>query len=305
MRLVADIGGTNSRFALSMNGEVQADTLRRYANDEFASPEQLIETYLQDIATPVREMVLAVAGPGEIHSARLTNRPWRFEAAGLASLVGCDDVWIINDLAALGYAVPRLPSDRLTRLIDHPVPPGIQRQYLVIGIGTGFNVSPVADVNGAPVCLTVEAGHASLPQVVAAELETHQAGLSAHFPTIEHLFSGRGLSRLYGLISGADRISAQQIIAAQHAADPVAGGIADLYARLIGLISGEMAQLYLPRAGVFFAGSIARELFATRAVGQFHRAFSCPSGVTGLSVSVILDDAAALLGCAAFRTAPG
>ena len=250
-------------------------------------------------------MVLAVAGPGELHSARLTNRPWRFEAAGLAALAGCGDVWIINDLAALGYAVPHLPADRLTRLIDHPVPQGIQRQYLVIGIGTGFNVSPVVDVNGAPICLTVEAGHASLPQVVAAELETHQTGLSARFPTIEHLFSGRGLSRLCGVISGADGISAQEIITAQRAEDPVAGEIADLYARLIGLVSAEMAQLYLPRAGVFFAGSIARELFATRAAGQFRAAFSCPSGVAGLPVSVILDDAAALLGCAAFRTAPG
>lgn len=109
MRLVADIGGTNSRLALAALGQLRPGTTRSFRNAEFASFEAVAHSYLGDVADAAPDQIaLAVAGPVEGDTARLTNRGWVISAADLSRKLGAARGRIINDLIALGYAVPGL-----------------------------------------------------------------------------------------------------------------------------------------------------------------------------------------------------
>ena len=46
MRLIADVGGTNTRMALSADGEVLSGTVRSFVNRDFPDFETLLRDFL-------------------------------------------------------------------------------------------------------------------------------------------------------------------------------------------------------------------------------------------------------------------
>lgn len=297
--LVADVGGTNTRFALASGGTLVPGTLMRLANDDFPAFEAALEAYLAGRAAPAA-MCIAIAGPvtGTAAGAtgRLTNRDWAFESAALAARTGAA-VRLINDLTALGHALPMLPRESLLPLcLPAPdVPRGVNGQALVLGLGTGVNVCAVRLEGGQALCLEAEAGHAALPAPVAARV-----GEPGVFPTVEDLFSGRGLARLHRARTGED-IGSDRIVAAA-ASDPGAAATLDLFARALGSYARDLALLFMPREGLYLAGSVARGV-AGAAAAAFVEAFTAEAPFAAIPrsipVRVIADDMAALTGCLA------
>lgn len=309
MRLVADVGGTNARLALSDGGAVQPDTLRTYRNDDWSDFHDVVADFLTHTATPdqgmpaqempAREMVVAVAGPVHGDTARLTNRDWTFDTARLATGFGMRRVHLLNDLMAMGYSVPSLTTDQLRPVSDGTAQPNA-RQSLVVGIGTGFNVSPVLHSGGAVLCPPVEAGHVALPLSIARALAAD--GLSSEpFPTVEHLFSGRGLTQYCALALGEPAMTGPEAIAQYNRRDDVAACI-DGYAAALGWLLRDLSLAYLPRSGMYFSGGVARAIMDT-AAGPCLTVLRQPCPIRRDVVPplwVIADDTAALTGCAAF-----
>ena len=79
LALVADIGGTNARFALTdiATHPVLSHSLSLPAAD-FASLQHAIEHYLAKVGAKPRLASLAVACPVQGDDIRLTNRAWAF-----------------------------------------------------------------------------------------------------------------------------------------------------------------------------------------------------------------------------------
>ena len=76
MRLVGDVGGTNTRLALSKAGQILPHTTKSYSNVDWDSFYDVLATYLaaSTYAHPV-EMVIAVAGPvHETRDARIKSK---------------------------------------------------------------------------------------------------------------------------------------------------------------------------------------------------------------------------------------
>ncbi len=304
MFLVADVGGTNTRVALS-DGMALADATRStFSNDEFASFGDLLGAFMAAQGNPgIAGCCIAIAGPVTADTARLTNRDWTVDRAALALQLGCEDVRLINDLAALGHALPVLGAGGLW-----PVRPGapgrrMNGQGIVVGVGTGFNICLTLRRGAQSVAvLEAEAGHSSLPLSVAEPLATALGPAAAGFRTLEDCFSGRGLSRLHGALTGNAGLSAPRIIAAATS-DDAARATVDLAADLLGRCVGELIHLYLPFEGVYLAGGVARAMFATGARQRFLSALQSSRALSAafdrIPISVIADDAAALRGCAA------
>ncbi|MDO9526186.1 MAG: glucokinase, partial [Gemmobacter sp.] len=255
--LVADVGGTNTRFALCDPAVgIAGDTLTRYRNKTHDSFESAVTAYLAKQGHPALTAIcVAVAGPVSAGRARLTNLDWGFDADGLTALIGAP-VTLINDLAALGHAVPGFgPGD--TAAVHSPdpalrVPNG---QALVLGLGTGVNACAVRMVPGQPAaCLEAEAGHTSLPTSVAALLAHRFGTLPEVFFSTEQLFAGRGLTRLHTLMTGTTQ-DGEAIIAAHAADDPQATATLTLFATAVGTYARELALQYMPREGLYLAGS--------------------------------------------------
>ena len=76
--LIADIGGTNARFAL-FDGAAYGPPARLRL-DSVTGIAAAIAAYLGD-AEPPRAAILAVAGPVEHNRVRLTNRGWVVDGA--------------------------------------------------------------------------------------------------------------------------------------------------------------------------------------------------------------------------------
>ena len=78
-RLIADIGGTNARFALVEAGRPAVGRARICWCATIPDPASAIEAYLGGRA--VDEAVIAVATPVESDVIRFTNSPWTFSIA--------------------------------------------------------------------------------------------------------------------------------------------------------------------------------------------------------------------------------
>lgn len=84
-RLVADIGGTNSRLGLARAGQLNTASVENFRNDDFASFDDVLVRYLSDREdAQIADAVIAVAGPVHSGRARLTNRDWHFDETQLS-----------------------------------------------------------------------------------------------------------------------------------------------------------------------------------------------------------------------------
>ena len=292
---VADVGGTNTRLARVNQMGVLQGTVQSRANADFASFEELAQDYLAGQEAPER-VVIAVAGPVAGDRAELTNRAWSFETAAMADCLGASSVHFINDLEALGHAVASsVPTEAIEPLHAGALP-GQPGQALVVGLGTGFNVSPVDTHSGA--VFAVELGHASLPAPVRQYLETRLPDVGP-FETVEHLFSGVGMLRLAKVL-GLDVASAAEI---PLSGDRQAKVAIDICTEALAILVRELAYIYYPRSGFYFNGSLARMLLAPerreRVLAPLRQDAQFDGQFSKLPAFLFVSDTIALGGCAA------
>lgn len=291
-RLVADVGGTNTRCGISRDGVLDPQSVRSFRNADYSAFDDVIPAF----APPaIDELVVAVAGPVSGQSARLTNRDWFFDAAALGQKFGAK-VGLLNDLTALGQAVPHLSDAGVQTLYRPQNAPQPGQQSLVVGVGTGLNASPVLRQGDQIITPSVEMGHTALfldiAQVVAETTKIPMAELSS----LEECFSGRGYARIYEALTGRDAMDAPQ-----DAADARARAT---YAHLLALLARNLMLVYMPKGGIYFAGGIARHVLCSPAAQAFCETFAQPQpldATLSAPVHVILDDAAALRGCAGYQ----
>ena len=304
MRLVADIGGTNSRLALAPTGSVELTSTRSYVNADYKCFDNVISDYLSNSNATVKQLVIAMAGPVRNNVGRLTNLDWEINGNKLAQSFGTVPALVINDLTALGHSALKLAPNQVSPIVNQPVINHRQKQALVIGIGTGFNVSPVIEFGGVSVCAEVEAGHTTLFSSILLELENLMTGMSHAFSTVESLFSGRGRRQFMSLLTGERVESASIFIDKQGILENQAYDHAlDRYAELIGMLIAEYKVSYLPHDGIFLAGGVARSSLTGNRTTLCAEAAMCENDVIKLKPPVwsINDDAAALVGCASLK----
>jgi glucokinase len=303
MRLVADIGGTNARLALAEKGLILPDTVRSFANGDWPHFYDILAAYLKDHSSErLNDIVLAVAGPVHGDRAVLTNRNWTICTADLVRSTNCESAALLNDLTALGNAVQVLSPDQL-RLFHGGVSQYQEvSQSLVVGIGTGFNASPVLKTADAVRCLNVEAGHVSMPRSISTRLD-EGSDLACLFPTVEELFSGRGFTAFCRQVSDVATLRGIDAIASYGKPDAEAiTSAVDQYSALLGQLLRELALTYMPDSGIYLAGSVARAIMGVAPL-PCTEVFTKPCNFrfdTGSDLFVVTDDGAALHGCAAF-----
>jgi glucokinase len=180
----------------------------------------------------------------------------------------------------------------------------------VIGIGTGFNAAPVHETPGGRYVAASEAGHANMPIRTEAELRLCRFVETAHgFPAVEDVLSGRGLERIYAWLGHEaddprEARSADIVSALESGADPRAAEAAQIFVRILGTVAGNLSLIHLPFGGVYLAGGMAQAMAPHLETFGFASAFRDKGRFAGFmqnfGVSVIEDDYAALLGCAAY-----
>lgn len=136
--LAGDIGGTKSNLAIFevKNKKLHVVEERSFASKEFASFEEIIEIFYQEVASKVHTISLGIAGPVYKGKVKATNLPWELDAESIAERLGVKKVHLLNDLKANAYGIALLEAADLKVLFsgeEHPV-----GNAAVIAPGTGL-----------------------------------------------------------------------------------------------------------------------------------------------------------------------
>src|SRR3990170_1589521 len=112
-RLLADIGGTNARFALVDEDQYRDEHVLACA--DYPDLVGAIEHYLRKVGAdsgnrrPL-EGAFAIAGPVTGDVIRMTNHVWQWSAAQTRQRLNFSRLIFMNDFTALAMAVRHLPS---------------------------------------------------------------------------------------------------------------------------------------------------------------------------------------------------
>lgn len=267
-RLIADIGGTNARFALIEAGETRDELVLACAAypDLFSAVEHYLDS-VGAIAGPRRplEAAIAIAGPVTGDIVRMTNHVWQFSAAHTRQRLGLRRLIILNDFTALAMAVRRLPPHELVAIGGGR--PALHAPIAVIGPGTGLGVSGLIPTGEHWIPLQGEGGHATLAVMNEREMavlrQLHQR--FSHVST-ERVLSGPGLVNLYEALCAVEGVVPKTLTPpdvtrrAQEASCRVCLEAVNMFCALLGTMAGNLALTLGALGGVYIGGGIVPSL---------------------------------------------
>jgi glucokinase len=280
--LLADIGGTNARFAvLPAPGEALirlAPALTASASD----PLPVIRTAVDGApGQRPRSAFLAVAARVDGTVVDLMNAGWVLDAGRVGAALGLSPVALVNDYVPVAAACAVLREGEgggLERI--GPALPARPGARLVLGPGTGFGAAALLPLGPRSAMLSSEAGHVELGPSTADELALwpHIEPVAGRV-TAEAVLSGPGLHRLYRAVCRSRDATARcdtpsaVVDAALTGGDEAAAAALRLFVRLLGRFAGDLALTFAATGGVFIAGGIAPTIIGILAEGEFRRAF--------------------------------
>ena len=281
LALVADIGGTNARFALT---DLQAQSPVIFQEKslpaaEFASLQHAAEHYLNGLPggleTHPKYAAIAVASPVSGDEIRLTNRAWSFSQRELQAALKLEKLMVLNDFGAVAHAVAAFTDADRTVLYGDPNAE-LAGPISVIGPGTGLGVALLvgghrrADKAREWHVVETEGGHISYAPL-SEEEHAIERWFTARFgrTSNERLLSGAGLSHIDAALSGVEHPSLQAAhLPLREAADIVAAALDghDLLARktlarfcaVLGSVAGDTALIHGVRTVVIAGGIVPR-----------------------------------------------
>ncbi|HZE91653.1 MAG TPA: glucokinase [Rhizobacter sp.] len=266
-RWVADIGGTNARFAWQADAQAALSDLATYATADYPTLQDAMRRYLSDQGKTVPPWcAMGIATPIGGDLIQMTNHPWSFSVEGLRRELGLERLLFINDFTALALSLPSLVPSELRQVGSGQAVAGAPLG--LIGPGTGLGVSGLlTSAAGRLVPIVGEGGHvtlggtSSLEDAVIAALRTRFGHVSA-----ERALSGPGLVNLYSALCLVEGTSAKQLTPAEVTQWALAGSdtrcvaTVDLFFSLLGTVAGNLAVTLGARGGLYIGGGIVPRL---------------------------------------------
>jgi len=306
--LVADIGGTNARFAVADLATLDIGEVRSFLVADHPTLAEAMRCYLKDVAEPIDHAAVAIAAPVTEDAVKLTNSPWSFSQSTLAGDAGLKTVQVLNDFEALSLSLPHLSADELHQIGGGE--PVAQATKAVLGPGTGLGVAGLVWSGTGWISLPGEGGHVTLGAENSGELaliERLRKGLDRL--SVERALSGPGLADLHQAVIAGHGHSEELLSPAEvetralSGKDEMAEEALDIFVHWLGRFAGDIALVFGARGGVYLGGGIAPRLVPRLAQGDFRAAFERKGRmrdfVAPIPVYVILAEFPGLKGAAA------
>ena len=306
--LVADIGGTNSRLAVAITSkrdrEIILENIQKFKNSDFNNFEEVIEKYLSSSNDNlINRMCIAAAGIISEDTVEMSNLDWKITVPSLQKTSNIKSVLIINDLQAQGYALDFIKPKDLEKLIEGNYSAAEIDTKLVCGMGTGFNVAIAYQTAFGTFVPASEYGHARTTTANEKQkLIVKQLEESSSFVSYENILAGSGLNRLDKVLNRREDRSSSDILEAAKAGDLKAKEVGSQLAGFAGQAFGDFALMNMAIGGVYLIGGFARAMMPYLKEENFKQNFynrgNFSEIMKKISVHLILDDYAALKGCA-------
>ncbi|MEM1306738.1 MAG: glucokinase [Pseudomonadota bacterium] len=224
-------------------------------------------------------LAIGAAGPVASGTVTLTNAPWTLDADELATKLDGARVVIVNDLQAVGRALPELSASDVEPLHGDRAQPALaaatvatEAPRLAVNVGTGFGASACHAVSGCAgpqwLATATEAGHMS---------DAFRDATARVDGTVENICSGAGLLGLanggaLGAQRGAAFASAQEVCA--NARDPAASKALNRFGWTLGRAVRDLVLAHGAWGGVYLTGSVADAWWRTGETTAFWAAYA-------------------------------
>jgi glucokinase len=276
-RLVADVGGTNSRLALFDQDTGEFSALETYINRDFSRFEDVVLTWLDSLAEQRPDHgCIAVAAPPTDDVVTMINMNWTFSCTELATQTGLAKIACINDFEGNAYSLPFLQQSQLIQL--HAGLPDSSHKLACIGPGTGLGGGTVQKFGDDWFASACEPGHMGLTPASDIEIALFQWLLKKNSDVYaELLVSGPGLQTLYLALAevkgvAADILSPAEVSgAALDGSKPLCVESLSLFCALLGSICGDFILANGAYGGLYLAGGIVPRILPFLQNSDFHQ----------------------------------
>jgi len=286
-RLIADIGGTNARFALlSPEGDVHQQIVLPCA--DYSDIVSAIKAYLDQVCNPpIDEAAMAIANPISGDWIKMTNYTWEFSIAETRDALNLKKLTFKNDFAALAMSLPLLTSADLKQVGGNAE----QEQgsaLAVLGPGTGLGVSGLVRSGENWIPLEGEGGHVSVAPASERECDIIKTCWKLYdHVSAERLVSGMGLQNLYKAICELEGAVAEDLSPAEistrgkESADPYCAEALATFCGILGSVAGNLVLTLGAFGGVYIGGGIVPRLGSYFETSAFRERFEAKGRFRG------------------------
>jgi glucokinase len=314
VNLVADIGGTNIRLAITEDNKLSA--ILTYQCAEFPSLIDVIRQYIkeQNLEGESINACLAIACPTDDDLISMTNLPWKFSQKALKEDLKLNSLTLINDYTAIAMAIPLLTDEQKVKIGGGEASP--KKPIAVCGPGTGLGVANLVNINDQWHCVGGEGGHTDFAPVDDVEIQIlQQLKTVKKRVSYEQLLSGYGLEQIYRALvainsdgvsfSDVEKLSAKEISSNAISGDcEICQQALAQFCKVLGSFAGNLTLTTGSLGGSYIAGGIVPRFVDFVQNSDFRERFETKGRMSDLNKQtptyIITESQPGLLGAAAY-----
>jgi glucokinase len=285
-RLLADVGGTNARFALERApGQIDTIIVLRCADyEEFADA---CEAYLAQAGNPpVRHAAIDIANPVDGDEVKMTNHKWQFSIEATRRRLNFDTLLVVNDFTALAMALPHLEQSHVQQIGGGKARPG--GVIGLVGAGTGLGVGGLIPTEGRWIALGSEGVHVAFSPMDEREIAiVEYCWKTWPHVSAERLVSGPGIEMIYKALAAYRKqnpvaIGTPDIVQrALSGADPLCMETVECFCGMLGTVAANVAVTLGTLGGIYIGGGVVPRLGEYFARSPFRVRFENKGRFTG------------------------
>ena len=277
--LVADIGGTNARFAYKDDVSNELSNFSYLKCTDFENIFDAIKYYQEENNLHIKNMSIAVASTTKHDAIKFTNNHWNFKQSEVFEYFKLDKLIFINDFVAQSLCFSTFYKDltidpslnnktALNNNLDivRPGIPIIKAPLLVTGPGTGLGVCTLLNLDGSSIAIEGEGGHSSFAPNSDIELELLQF-LRKKYDHVsnERIVSGSGIEEIFKFILSRQGKQSSKMKAPEIGEKALLGELdalnsVKLMFSILGTIVSSVILINGAQGGVILSGGITPKL---------------------------------------------
>ena len=277
--LVADIGGTNARFAYQEKNNGDLANFAYLKCTDFDNIYDAIQFYQQTNNLDIKNMSIAVASTTKKDDIKFTNNHWQFKQSEVFKHFSLNKLIFVNDFVAQCLSLDsfykditenKILNDKLLNKYDLKTirsgTPIKEAPLLVTGPGTGLGVCTLLNINNYPIAIEGEGGHSSFAPNSYLEIELLKfLRKKYNHVSNERIVSGSGIEEIYEFIGFKNNHSLEGLKAPDIGnealkGEPNALETIKLFFSIFGTIISSVILINGAQSGVVIAGGITPKL---------------------------------------------
>lgn len=311
-KLVADLGGTHIRFALSDTDDCALHSIEKFTIRDYENIEHLLQVYLREKSASIEACCIAVAGPIVDQSVKMTNTDWILNATDINTYLDIELVKFINDFEAIAYSIGRLPDNSLIDIgsVQAETSNG---PISLFGPGTGLGAALLVPTDSHSYkVIATEGGHAGLSARSEDELSIFEYWRDKGCRINREFFiCGSGIERIHEALCFSVGITARKSLTAAtiqqlgcNGNDEVCAKTMNIFCSFLGSAAGDQVLCTGSTGGLILAGGILPKFPEFLKQSNFRKRFESKGAMSSynraIKTSLIIEPNPGLIGAAAY-----